>query len=83
MKTKLTTTVVAAVVLLASAASVVAGQPNGRDSVYAQPGKAVTSHATTGVNNFGRDSVHVTKDTRLTKPDTAKVTTVAPKAGRA
>jgi hypothetical protein len=83
MKTATIATFISAAALIASAASVVAAQPNGRDSVHAEPSKAATSRATTEVPRFGRDSVHVTKDTRVSKPDTAKVSDSAPKPGRA
>lgn len=83
MKTRTIANIVTAAALIASAASVIAAQPNGRDSVYADPSKAATSRATIEVTRNGRDSVHVTKDTRLSKPDTAKVSDVAPKPGRA
>ena len=84
MKSRVTTILVLAATLSISAASVFAGQSFGRDSVYVEPGKSYSSaRGAAQIERFGRDSVHVTKDTVLSRPNTVKVGDLPAKPGRA
>jgi hypothetical protein len=77
--------IIAVVAALAfTAGSAIGGQQFGRDSLTVQPGQQIRSaKATVEVMRFGRDSVYVTKDTRLTKPNSLNVGAIVLKPGRA
>ena len=67
MKKLAAITVAAALALPAVGAF--AAQQFGRDSVYAEAGRAASTTAPRAeITRFGRDSVYVTKDARLSKP---------------
>jgi hypothetical protein len=78
MKTRLAAIALAAFV----AAPAIAGQPNGRDSVYAGNEASSPRPSTAAVNPIplGRDSVYATAKSKTTKPVSVAVTL---KPGRA
>jgi len=73
-----------ATALAFTAGSAIGGQQFGRDSVTVQPGQRIhSSVANVVVLRLGRDSVYVTRDTRLSAPSAVNAGTVVLKPGRA
>ena len=73
-----------ATALAFTAGSAIGGQQFGRDSVTVQPGQRIhSSVANVAVVRLGRDSVYVTRDTRLSAPGAVNVGTIVVKPGRA
>jgi hypothetical protein len=73
-----------ATALAFTAGSAIGGQQFGRDSVTVQPGQRMhSSQANVAVVRLGRDSVYVTRDTRLSTPGAVNVGTIVLKPGRA
>jgi len=74
----------AAVVIGIPTASALAAQQFSRDSVTVQPGQALRgTPVTVEIKRFGRDSVYITKDSVISRPNPVKFTDVAFKPGRA